>query len=325
MRIPWRKAALAGLVPLASGCGEPSMPPPLKPELLRWQDQTDRTSLNQSFDPRLRSAKALNAAWMPPSGSPWLPYHKTTLLASISILGPHAYPTHRSTDEARLAGIARFLEIGIDFPTSAFIIDLQGAESVLWGVALARRGGTPIVTYNNWPHQDAVVRLEENLGALLHYADEIGAAPRSGPTPAFLLDSRRLMSRGWTPEADRFDNRYFHLPTDFPDAGGFKAAHVERVFYVVRRAGQEEDDLNEYFVALHRSGLKLFRVDVAEMERGEPGRGCTEYAPAARSTMFSAQDTGAYDSRSTGRSYSHYHHFWVRSRPTFGDGGPSVG
>jgi hypothetical protein len=184
------------------------------------------------------------------------------------------------------------------------------------------------VTFNNWPHQKGLIRLEHTLGALLYRAEEAararGTRPPDAP-PAFILEDQRLSQKGIHPPPATFDNRYFHSSSDFPSAELFKSRKIDRILYVSypRPGGtMEEDDLNEYFVALGKAGLRFLHVRV-----GVTTCDTAAVTPAPRATIFTPAEAVRYaGTRPYGRSYGHYHsHFWARSRGSWGSGSGGSG
>jgi hypothetical protein len=246
-------------------------------------------------------------------------------VAAVSIVQDAAAPT-RPLEGDRTERLADQFAAGLGPERAAVFVDLAGEESVAWSAVLARSGFEPVPTFNNWPHQVGVVRLERALGALLYYAREVelGRKPQTY-RPVFALERNRLSVLGVRSPADSFDNRYFHAASDFPAARVFKAQAIDHIYYIgpesARGAGLEADDLNAYFVSLAQAGLRFSYVGVAD------GRlSSVEAPPVVRLTSFAAADAGPYAASSPyGRSYSHYHYFWSSSRGTWGGSYVSTG
>ncbi len=313
----------------ALGCGEPAGPPQVRPQELFAGGVSAVDSMGTETWHRYLKAEALHAAWSPPAGSPWRPYYKPTLVAAVSVVHSAAGPLRPggADEAAKLAGeFAR----AADLRGAAVFVDLPGPESVTWAVALAREGFQPVVTFNNWPHQRGLIRLEQTLGALIYHAEEAARAKASAPPeapPAFVLEGRRLAQKNVDPSPATFDNRFFHAYTDFPHAEALKYRGIARIFYVCERgnsAGSEEDDLNEYFVSLAKAGLAFTYV-----KAGVTVFEAAAAVPSARRTIFTRAETTAYAGRRPyAGSYPHYrhHHFWSRSRGGWGGGtGGSTG
>jgi hypothetical protein len=332
-----RKLARAGLVGLtlaALGCGEPpeGAATPETSELFKFHRSATDSLSGESWKQYL-GATALHGAWAPAAKSPWRPYYKPTLAASVSIVRSAAAPVHSpGTPAAELS--AASLAGSIDLRNTAVLVDLPGEESVAWASVLARSGFQPVLAVNNWPHPKGVLRLERALGALLYYAEASASArpPESAP-PVFVLEGQRLAPKGLDPASNRFDNRFFHAHGDFPPADVLKARGIQGVVYVNPRgvtAGSEEDDLVGYFAGLAGAGLNF----VYARPSGEAVLHAAAQ-PVRRSTIFEPAEAARYaaSSPSSGvyhRPYWHYHRyhsstgFWSRSSGAWG-GGPSGG
>lgn len=308
------RAAFVGLIPVV-GCGEPSLPEPVDPSKLSWADRTTVDSTKTEAWRNYLQAAALNRAWSPPDNSPWLAYHKVSLPAAVSMVRPAAVPV-RGQPATLAEQSAEAFASRYSLENAAVFVDLPGPESVAWGAALARRGATPVCTFNNWPHHRGILKLEQTLGALLYYADELSRQPKKPTVPVFMLELERLRPN-YTPRPTEFDNRYFHLQTDFPTAADFARQGIKTVYYV---SGQvfEQDDLNDYFVSLKNGGLDFFRVQ-------PNGTGVDSFTPTKRTTIFDPTVVHSYTGTSRShiyhRHYGHYYGFWRSSRSTFGSGG----
>lgn len=268
------------------------------------------------------SSSSLHAAWTPPASSPWKAYYRPTLPASASIVSSAARPVAPTDD--RIARLVEQLVTSIDLNSAAVVVDLPGEESVAWGAHLAKRGLQPLVCVNNWPHPKGLVPLERTLGALMYWAPTVldaKARLRSIPSPVFILDNRRLQPRTVRDPHAVFDNRYFHLASDLPEAVTLKSRGFVGVVYI-RPSSMGypcEDDLVDAFVSLKTQGLNCWSFTVD----GSGGR-MAAWTPVNRTTAFSHGASSTYASpRSTHhRSYAHYV-FWSRSRSTWGS--PSSG
>jgi hypothetical protein len=174
--------------------------------------------------------------------------------------------------------------------------------------------------------------LERPLGALLYYAEEVSLTRLpADAAPVFVLERSRLSQKELNPTSSQFDNRYFHAQTDFPSASVFLSHGIKRIVYINPDgawAGNEEDDLNEYFVGLSGAGLQLVYV--------RPKTGSFDsvpVTPVARSTIFTKPAMAEYAASPDYRphyyhSYSHYNtwhsSYWTRSSGAWGgDGSPS--
>ncbi len=309
----------------ALGCGDPRGGAEPRPELLFSSGAVRHDSARSESWRRFLRAPELHAAWVPPPKSPWRPYYKPTLVAAVSIVQSAAAPVRSDEGTRAEAEAARFAE-SRDLGGAAVFVDLRGEQSVAWAAVLRRKGFQPVLTFNNWPHQHGVLRLERPLGALLYYAEEMGREkPLDGAPPVFALEGARLAQKGLDPGPGLLDNRYFHAASDFPPGSLLRAQGITRVYYVTPlrpQAGSEEEDLNEYFAGLAGSGIQFLYVSPLAGESA-----AVEVNPVRRSTIFTAAETSSYSgSRPFGRSYSHYHrHFWSRSSGGWGSGGGGSG
>lgn len=301
------KAGFVTLTLGALGCGEPAQPDLVKPQELFKNDTVATDSGKGEAWRKYLDAKELHRAWAPAPESPWRPFHKPTLIASIAAVQSAAMPVRNTLMPPAEAEAARFVE-GAQLSDAAVIVDLIGEESVSWAAALRPKGLVPVVTINNWPHQFGVLHLERPLGALLYYADEVAKVPL-GPDarPVFILERSRLGQKGLNPQSHQFDNRYYHARTDFPGAVLLKSKGVNRIYYVNPRGvtqGCEEDDLAEYFNELWNAGIQFTYV--------KPGTVANELAlvaPEPRETIFTTPAIQTYTSTP---SSSHYHHHYYR-------------
>lgn len=307
----------------ALGCGEPDRAPELRPHSLFSRDLSHEDSLKGDGWKKYLDATSLHAAWVPPEKSPWRPYYKPTLIAAASIVQKALMPV-RAADGAAVETAAAESGRTIDLRDAAIFLDLPGEKSVAWGMVYLRAGFQPVVTINNWPHQKGIIALERPLGALLYYAQEAAAAkPPENALPVFILEGDRLSKKNARPSSDEFDNRFFHAISDFPASSVLLARGIKKIVYVNPRgtkAGDEEDDLTDYFTQLSQAGLSFVYV--------APGVTPTVVQPVVRQTIFTPAHTASYTSSSPyHRHYVTYHrHFWSRSpggfgyRPSYGPG-----
>lgn len=314
-----KHAAWISLAPIV-GCGEPSLPEPVDASRLDWSEgETPGEAWRDYLEPA-----ALNRVWAPSESDPWRPYHKHTLFAAIRVVRPAATPIRgeRGTQAEKMAD-AFFSKV--DLARAAVFVDLPGPESVAWGAALARKGAVPVGTFNSWPHHRGLIKHEQTLGALLYYAEEMSKRPKGAGIPVFLMDGNRIGRKDFSPSSDVFDNRYFHMVADFPSAAALQARGLTEVFYVARRA-EEEDDLNAYFQTLQSNRIRFFLVnpDALLDPKADLISSVRPFGVSPRVTIFDAPTIARYASGTASsshyRSYPHYHGFWVRSRSTFGDG-----
>lgn len=332
MKNGWRRAGVVSLTVGALGCGEPTQPQPLRPQELFARDTVSSDSQQSEGWRKFLDSQQLHRAWVPAAASPWRPFYKPTLVAAVAVVEGAAMPV-RTADVPPAEAEATLFGSTFNLAGAAVFVDLVGEQSVAWAAALRQHGLVPVLAINNWPHQFGILRLERPLGALLYYAQEAARTPLPPEArPVFILERARLGQKGLHPAPDRFDNRFFHVPTDFPSALQLKTHGVTRIVYVNPRgttAGCEEDDLNEYFNDLDKVGMEITYV--------KPGSGTYQEGrvlPAARDTIFTRLAMTEYasdpdTSHNYYHSYSHYStwhsSYWTRSSGAWGGHGALSG
>ena len=327
-----RNAGFVSLTLGAIGCGEPAQPDAVRPQELFSKDTVSTDSLEGQGWRTYLDAKELHRAWAPPTDSPWRPYYKPTLIAAVSVVQSAAMPVRDGAVDRQESEAIRFSK-SVTLTRAAVFVDLPGEQSVAWGAALRSAGVQPVVTFNNWPHQFGLLRLERPLGALIYYADAMAKSPAiDKPIPAFLLERSRLGQKGLDPSSRDFDNRFFHPPTDFPSATVLKNTDINHIIYINPRGtapGSEEEDLNEYFSDLARHGMQFTYVKAG----AEPYE-LAIVVPTSRTTIFTKESLVQYTSSSSYRphyyhSYPHYYYwhtnYWSRSSGAWGGSGAVSG
>jgi hypothetical protein len=213
--------------------------------------------------------------WQLPAGDPWAPYAKYTLLSALDAVSrPIELPDVRSLEEVRLAAAAGY-QVGAEgLPAGTiFVVDMRGAASVAFGVALsraARQSVSVVPTFNNWPGEEELVPAEETLAALATMTPQLPADGGASSGPVFLLDSWRLAYRHEEPGEATYDNRYILTPGDLPDVESLRIRGVQRLVYVVEDLDEtsvEEDDLNAVFFGWQQAGMKIAMLDLARLEQ----------------------------------------------------------
>jgi glutathionylspermidine synthase len=112
------------------------------------------------------------AAWQLPPTASWSPYEKLTLLTCLADTTAIAnVPDVTQFQVVRHASAAatRLAEAGVPAGT-LWVVDSQGAASVVFGATLSQlsaRPIAPVLTFNNWPADKEVVPAEQTLSALL--------------------------------------------------------------------------------------------------------------------------------------------------------------
>jgi len=333
MRKDLRRAGFVSLTLGALGCGEPAQPETLKPKDLFSSDTVVQDSRKGEGWRRYLAPLELHRAWRPDPGSPWRPYYKPTMVAAIATVESAAMPVVNVGMPPAMTEAKTYADTVAPGDTAIFV-DLIGEQSVVWAAALRRSGFTPVVMINNWPHQHGILRLERPLGALLYYADEVSQVPLPvDAPPVFVLERSRLGQKELNPSSEKFDNRYFHPQTDFPSAAEFQRRGIRNIVYINPRgisAGAEEDDLNEYFIELTKSGLQLtyVRPRSFEFDHGL-------VTPVSRQTIFTRPALAEYAASPDYRPHyyhSYYHYqswhtssYWSRSSGAWGGDSSSSG
>ena len=329
MKKELRNAGFVSLTLGALGCGEPAQPDAVRAQELFSKDTVTTDSLAGEGWRKYLDAKELHRAWAPPASSLWRPYYKPTLIAAVSVVQSAAMPVKNDSILRHESEANRFGK-SVTLKGAAVFVDLPGEQSVAWGAALRPAGVQPIVTFNNWPHQFGLLRLERPLGALIYYADAMAqSAAVDTRIPAFLLERSRLGQKGSDPSSSDFDNRFFHPSTDFPSAAVLKNADINHIIYINPRGtapGSEEDDLNEYFSDLARQGFQFTYVKAAEQYE------LAIVVPTSRTTIFTKESIAEYSrtpSYTPIHPYYHYHrwhtNYWSRSSGAWGGTGVTSG
>jgi hypothetical protein len=218
--------------------------------------------------------------WQLPPSDPWAAYAKYTLLSALDENRQRVeLPIVDALAEVQRAATAgvRLAQDGLP-PDTLWIVDMRGAASVAFGVAVSRHASESvslIPTFNNWPAENELVPAEETLAALATMAPRLPLLETDGETeasthPLFLLDAWRLAYRDEEPGDDTYDNRYILTPSDLPDVGVLRAHGIRRVVYVVEsldEASMEEDDVHAAFVDYQNAGLLVAIMDLDALEQ----------------------------------------------------------
>jgi hypothetical protein len=244
-------------------------------EGLEWNAPDDTTDA-RTYD--LPPRAQVLGRWTLPADDPWSPYCKYTLITSLAEPGTRVDTVDfDSLPAVQLAMAAGSHLAGSGLPPgTAFVVDLRGAASIGFGVALKRaapRTSIALVpTFNNWPAPNEIIPAEETLAAmaLLPPPHDAGEGPS---TPVFLLDAWRLAHRFDEPEDDAYDNRYTLTSADLPDASTLRSRGIDQVVYVVDSRSDttvEEDDLNSIFHEWEDGGIRIAMVDLTDLLGAPP-------------------------------------------------------
>jgi hypothetical protein len=196
-------------------------------------------------------AEDVYSIWAP-CDSEWSPWAKPTLFAQMGNIEV-------------LEGAAGWSNVdtsSIPAPQSdtALIVDLPGAASMQWGMALAERGYRPVPLYNGclYPGIDrskALVDVAPLLDVVMWGTLPLQrmSIPPNAP-PAFLLDADRCRNR--FPIGGRFDNRWLVFPQDFPSANFLLSRGIKRVI-LVQEQEQAQSDLAHVLLRWQEAGLRI--------------------------------------------------------------------
>lgn len=225
-------------------------------------------------------ASQLFEIWAPPD-SVWSRWAKPVLFTSTPAGIPAGMPPPPSSprEETRL----RVLEDS----STAFVLDLPGAQSVELGLALARAGYRPVPLFNTADHPAALVKVRPILDQINAGAEELQRlGTRPGAPPAFLLDADRSPASPASP--GMFDNRWIVFPQDFPSATFLLSQGVRRVVLLQKASltGQPRQDLAHVLRRWQEAGVEIYLQDPAA---DEPPRPLTVQRPSSfRSLAYRA-------------------------------------
>lgn len=208
--------------------------------------------------------EALHDVWGPVPGGPWEPYHCVPLFASLTSLrrdriGPTSPELVREIEgNGKLAGdvMRRPLGSGWAAASSLVILDLPGPTSVAAAVRMIGARFQPVCTFDNWPHERGLLKVEVTLAQLLRYAAQVAelrAALNPLSPPLLICDRQRLGTRAGSPR--EFDNRYFLDDSILPSVETLRRAGIRQIICVVpEREDPPRDDLRAYFRDLRQEG-----------------------------------------------------------------------
>ncbi len=317
-----RSLGFCAVALLTSACGLRPWTPSVS--VAFWAEDVPAARITQ-----VPSSAALAARWQLAPTDPWAKWGKSTLVSSADAVGTSA----PLPDITKLEVIAKAENAAVRLAAAGlpkdtlYMVDLRGAATCAFTARLSRESATPVapvLTFANWPANDAVVPAEETLAGLVAYTPRLPPPPIDSEvampsTPVFMLDAWRLAFRFDDP-GDDYDNRYMLMPGDLPDAAALAERGITRVVYVVEDlddAEVEEDDLAYTFRQYSAAGVSIHIVDLDFVEKMRVGvepeiaYRPVRYYPRARWTIvddpyFYARARGGF-----GMSYG---------RPSFGPG-----
>jgi hypothetical protein len=150
------------------------------------------------------------------------------------------------------------------------VLELAGATSVHWGLALAGIGYRPIPLFNACTGPNALVVQEPIQNALYDGAAYLQTlALAADAPPAFLLDQfRQTAMRPIRPGA--YDNRWRVFPEDFPSAEVLLSKGFTDVILVRSETGPIQGDLALVMWSWQKAGLVILQKNLEDRSRPRP-------------------------------------------------------
>lgn len=194
------------------------------------------------------SREDIFAAWAP-ADSPWSVWAKPVLFANTPLDLPERVPD--------LPDVGMFPHVR----DAAIIVDLNGVDSALFGLALAQMGYQPVPLYNSGGASGALIDMEAIASILTWGVDILRRSKRKPDAPpAFLLNADRMDHGDGATLPGRYDNRWCVVPQDMPSADFLKSAGIKRVILVSPR---RQDDLSHILHRYQEARLDLSRIEQA--------------------------------------------------------------
>ena len=206
---------------------------------------------------------AIFDAWAPAAGQ-WSPWVKPAPFAHL--------PRELSQPTAIPEPVFNLEWLRPLHPHTAVVVDLPSADSLFFGLQLAKPGWQPVSLFTACPVPAlalpalSAVDTEVHLAALAANASRLVALPLPGVAPpVFMLDAGR-MAPGQTIEPGMNDNRSAVFACDFPSAKIMADRGISRVI-VVRDPGVPiERDLVHALAPWRNAGLPIeTRTPTGEM------------------------------------------------------------
>jgi hypothetical protein len=152
---------------------------------------------------------------------------------------------------------------------TALVVELPGALSISYGLALAKRGFRPVPLFNGCVGRAAVVPTEPLQAAMVTGAMELQEMTiDSAAPPAFLLDAHRLRAAG-SVRPGQFDNRWMTFPQDFPSGALLKSQLIESVV-LLQDEEAVDDDLAHVLLRWKESGVRIMLQNRGAMSKPRP-------------------------------------------------------
>lgn len=181
-------------------------------------------------------------------------------------------------DDLPLSTLAGWRSLNVAWaPTdgsSAIVLDLPGAFTVWFGMALAQRGFRPVPMFNGVAGSrfgaSPVIDVSAIVSALHAAVEDLMTfqLPPNAP-PAFLLDSNRRHGEGLL-EPGRFDNRWCVFPQDFPSANFLLSQNIRSVVLVKDNADRPQRDLAHVLLRWQEAGIQILSCQQTDQNQPTP-------------------------------------------------------
>jgi hypothetical protein len=187
-------------------------------------------------------------AWAPADVF-WSQWAKPVLIAQLSDVGSLPGAKH-DWQSLNVAALPRPSD------RTAIVVDLPGASSIGYGLALAKRGFRPVPLYNGCAGPTAVVPADQVQAAMVAGAKELLEMKIDGGSPpVFLLDAHRLKGGG-SAKPGQFDNRWMTFPQDFPSGALLKSRDIDSAV-LLQEDESISEDLAHVLLRWKEAGLRI--------------------------------------------------------------------
>ena len=157
-------------------------------------------------------------------------------------------------------------------PDSTLIVDLPGAQSLLYALALAKAGYQPVPLFNCCASRSAeevlpTLELRAELARGASDLQAISLAPEA--RPAFILDANRLVGKG-IPNPGMFDNRWMAFPQDFPSGNFLRESGINNIVLIQAHSVSPQEDLRQVFLRWQEAGLQILSKSIDDSLSPDP-------------------------------------------------------
>ena len=194
----------------------------------------------------------------------WSDWTKPTLFAS-ELFAAYANVGQQSIPDTEHGALEMALRNNIRHRDDAgnracLVVDMPDARAIRFGAALSQHGFAPLMLFNGVASaRNPIIPYHDVVAALIRYAGGLRVA--ADPSPAFLLDSRRLDG---SPMPGRYDNRWITFPQDFPSGGRLRSSGITRC-YLVLEPQRIADDLAHVLKRWQDAG-----IEICDATNGQP-------------------------------------------------------